>query len=117
MSFYKPCRTGETLEKNLHSKIVWDLKKDDLYRLIEGYYHISIDDLPGSKKVEEIRRTVNAYKHRKGFKDSRKDADWTHCPEKFQLEREKAFHQIEAVRDFLQALWVATKGRQASLSE
>jgi hypothetical protein len=109
----EPLAQEQKAKKSKQNRIVWDLKPHDLYHLIEGYYHISIDDLPGSKEVEEIRRTVNAYKHRKGFKDPRRDTDWTYFPEKFQLEREKALHQVEAVRDFLQALWAATKEKQA----
>jgi len=99
----------EQKAQSKQNKIACDLKPHDLYRLIEGHYHISIDDLLGSKEVKEIRRTVNAFKHRKGFKDPRRDADCTYFPEKFLLERKKAIHQIEAVRVFLRALWEATK--------
>lgn len=106
----EPLTKGRSVKKAERPRTAWDLKRDDLYRLIEDCYHIRLDGFPGFGEVEEIRRVANAYKHRKGFKDPRpgKDSDWTHIPEKFQLEREKAFRYIEAVRDFLQALWKAT---------
>jgi hypothetical protein len=108
----EPFAQEQIAKRTKHNKIIWDLKRDDLYRLIEEYYSISVDDLPGSKEVEEIRRTINAYKHRKGFKDSRKDTDWIYFLEKYEVEREKAFSYIEAVRDFLQALWAKTVEQQ-----
>lgn len=113
----KPLAREQVRKKPKRNKMAWDLKRDDLHLVIGNYYQISIDDLPGSTVIDEIRRTVNAYKHRGGFKDPRRDTDSAFFPEKFQLERERVFHQIESVHSFLNALWVATMKQQATQSE
>ena len=81
--------------------------------MIEEYYQVNFDNLSGFEKVEEIRRAINAYKHRGGVKDTRRgdlleSENWL---EKFKLERENAFQCIDAVNDFLMALWTATNTR------
>jgi hypothetical protein len=85
-------------------RLVWDLKRDALCKLVETYYAVSIADLPGSGAVEEIRQKINAYKHRGGVRDPRRDCDIQYFPEKFELDREQTRFYIQAVRDFLQAL-------------
>ena len=102
-----PFAEQEHTSKRKRKRIIWDLRRKELSELIESYYAVSFDDLPGSGQIEDIRRTVNSYKHRSGFKDPRKwtDRPMTSFPERFKLERETACQCIDATRDFFQSLW------------
>ena len=87
--------------------LVFDLARDRLIALIEGYYRVKLDVLPSFCAVEEIRHAVNACKHRDGWKDPRKDyigREPAKVWEKFKLDRQHAFDLIIAVREFLTAL-------------
>jgi hypothetical protein len=53
-------------------KMVEDLRIKDAISLIEGEYQISISELPGYVEVFQVREVVNAFKHRQGFVDFRK---------------------------------------------
>jgi hypothetical protein len=116
----QPLAEKQAKDKPKRPKLAYDLERIDLHRLIEEYYGISINTLPYSKEVDEIRRIVNAYKHRRGFKDPRKDFEWSKCLdkkslnlplviEKFELDRERALRFIDAAQDFIRALRKATK--------
>ena len=113
------CLAAEPLAKQQNKndpkrpKLVWDINREKLRRMIEEHYQVNFDALSGFEKVEEIRRTINAYKHRWGVKNPRgggllESENWL---EKFKLERENAFQCIDAVNDFLMALWTATNTR------
>lgn len=108
----KPLTELQNKKKSKRPKSVWDINREQLRRMIEEYYQVNFEELPGFGKVEEIRRTTNAYKHRRGVKDSnRGDPESKYVPEYFALERENAFQCIEAVTDFLRSLWTATNSR------
>lgn len=106
----KPFAEQQNKKEPKRLKLVWDINREQLRRLIEEYYQVNFNDLSGFEKVEEIRRTINAYKHRGGVKNPRRGdlLESKNLLEKFKLERENAFRCIEAVNDFLKALWTAT---------
>lgn len=79
----EPLAERKKVKNSKLSKSVRDISRGELRRLIETHYQIKFNDLSGFEEVEEIRRTINAYKHRKGFKDLHRDTDWTRFPEKF----------------------------------
>lgn len=89
-------------------KFVYDLPIGEIHRLLEEYYKINLLSLPSSDEIYHIRRVVNAFKHRKGFKDSRREPT-SELPEKFQLTREDAYQAIDGARIFLKALWKKSK--------
>ena len=91
----------------LKDRQVHDLHYPELKKLIESHYAVRLDDLPGSGEIEEIRRKINAFKHRAGFKDPRKDKDWKTLGDKVKLDREEAHLYLQSVSDFLRALWAA----------
>ncbi len=97
----------EPLKKN-KLRLVWDLKRDDLHRLIESHYSIKLDELPGSKEVEELRKTINAFKHRKGYKDPRKE----NVLGRYELDREFVANCLVGARKFLRALHARCKPSQ-----
>ncbi len=85
-------------------KFVHDLPIREVRRLIEEYYKIDLSKLPGAVEIKKARKAVNAFKHRKGFKDFRRDS-CSKLPERFEPNRVKAYKVIEWARDFLRALW------------
>jgi hypothetical protein len=103
-----PLSKRNRIQNREEKRLAWDLKRGELTKLIERYYEIRIDRLPEFERVEEIRQTVNAWKHRQGHKDPRRTAVIT-IDEKHQIEREKAFASIDAVRSFLLALWAEAR--------
>jgi len=102
------------LTKKNKLRYVWDLKRGDLHKLIESHYGIKLDDLPGSKEVEDLRRIVNAFKHRKGFKDPRKDrdADEKNTFGQYELDRATVSNYLDGARKFLGALYAQCKPNQ-----
>ena len=108
----KPKFIGDAPPNRL--KLVSDLSRGEIRQLIENHYKVDFDELPGSSEVDRVRRAVNAFKHRKGFKDFRRDC-WSHFPERFELNRDEAYRAIEATRKFLGALWkhISSGARQA----
>ncbi len=89
-------------------RLVWDLKRDDSHRLIESHYGIKLDELPGSKEVEELRKTINAFKHRKGYKDPRKE----NVLGRYELNRGCVANCLVGARKFLRALHTRCKPGQ-----
>ncbi len=89
-------------------RLVWDLKRDDLHELIERHYSIKLGKLPGSKEVDEIRKTINAFKHRKGYKDPRKEK----VLGRYELDREFVENCLVGARKFLRALHAHCKSGQ-----
>jgi hypothetical protein len=87
-------------------KFVYDLPIGEVHHLIERYYEIDLSNMPGFTEVEYIRKAVNAFKHRKGFKDFRRDPGVKSLAgEKFQMTREDAYRAIDEAKAFLRALW------------
>lgn len=92
-------------------KFVYDITpREKVYGLIEQHYKINFSDIPGFTEVDCIRQTVNAFKHRKGFKDFRRDKV-SKIPEKFQPSRENAYQAIDDASTFLKALWKKSKSQ------
>lgn len=91
-------------------KFVYDMPIGKVQGLIERYYKINFSDMPGFTEVDYIRHTVNAFKHRKGFKDFRRDKV-SKIPDKFQPSRENAYQAIDDASTFLKALWKESKLR------
>jgi hypothetical protein len=85
-------------------KFIWDLPFGEICRLIEEHYKIKLCEIQGFNEMQSIRNTVNAFKHRKGFKEFRKYPD-VKFGEQFEPNREEAYKAINAARTFLIALW------------
>jgi len=83
----------EKESKNMKIKLVYDLKIFEVCRSIEQKYDIKLDILPGFKRLKAMRKKINAFKHRKGFKDFRKNEEF------------KAYQTIEDARIFIKAFW------------
>lgn len=92
------------LEKVSRIKFIYDLPIKEVYRLIEEYYKIDLSNLPGFTEVQRVRQAVNAFKHRKGFKDFRRDPG-SNLLECFEITSEEAYKTIDGARSFLKALW------------
>lgn len=75
--------------------------------LIEDHHGIKFDDLAHWKEVQAIRRSVNAFKHRKGRKHY-KEIDWQkeglHFPQQYELDRNKILKAMENSEKFLRSL-------------
>ncbi len=99
-----------SIDKATSIKFVYDMPIGKVKGLIERYYKINFSDMPGFTEVQHIRHTVNAFKHRKGFKDFRRDKV-SKIPEKFQPSRENAYQAIDDASIFLKALWKESKLR------
>ncbi len=91
------------IDKATSIKFVCDMPIGKVQDLIERYYKINFSDMPSFTEVQQIRRTVNAFKHRNGFKDFRRDKV-SKIPDKFQPSRENAYQAIDAASIFLKAL-------------
>jgi hypothetical protein len=101
----------EQKSKNGKLKLVFDLKMNQIIQLIEDHYQIKLDSIGCYEDIKTIRKKVNSFKHRKGYKDPRKDT-YRVIPEKFELSRKEAFQCIDSVRNFFRELWSITKARQ-----
>ena len=84
---------------------VCDLPMGKVRQLIEQHHNINLSNLPDSTEVKQIRQTVNAFKHRKGFKDSRRGDPKSNVGEKYQPTRDNAYQAIDTARVFLWALY------------
>lgn len=95
-----------SLDEVSRVKLVYDLQFGKICELIEDYYKINLSQLPSFEQFQFVRQSINAYKHRKGFKDFRRDKD-AELIEQFRLNREDAYQAIESSRAFLRAFWQA----------
>lgn len=95
-----------SLDEVSRVKLVYDLQFGKVCELIEDCYKISLSQLSGFEQFQFVRQSVNAFKHRKGFKDFRRDKG-AELLEQFRLNRENAYQAIESSRAFLRALWQA----------
>jgi len=87
-------------------KLVYDLPFNEICKLITDYYKINLSTLYGFEQVQFIRQSTNAFKHRKGFKDIRRDKG-SKLLEEFRMNRTDAYQAIESTKGFLKALWKA----------
>lgn len=97
-----------SVNKTSNIKSVYDLPIRKVRRQIERYHKIEFSDLLCFSEVQHIRKAVNAFKHRKGFKDFRRDPG-SKLLEKFEPNRENAYQAIDGARAFLRALWKKSK--------
>jgi hypothetical protein len=77
---------------------------------IEQKYNIKLDILPGFKRLKIMRGKINAFKHRKGFKDFRKNEEFkkgktVNIFERYELNRKGAYQTIEDAKIFIKAFW------------
>lgn len=96
--------------KNMKIKLVFDMPISEVCSSIEQKYSIKLDILPGFKRLKAMRRKINAFKHRKGFKDFRKNEKFkkgerVNILERYELDREKAYKTIEDAKVFIKAFW------------
>jgi len=101
----------ENVSKPRKAKTVNELKINQVIDLIENYYQIKVNETESYLDVMGIRKKVNSFKHRKGFKDPWRNKG-TVIPEQFKTERKETFQKIDSVRNFLKDLWSKTKGKQ-----
>ena len=94
---------GHTSKKGTF-KMVLDLRFNEVIKLIEDYYKIKFSDLDEYKQINLIRNKVNSFKHRKGFKDPRRDDCNNGIVNKNEISRKEAFHRIDSVRSFLKKM-------------
>lgn len=99
------------IDKTSNIKSVYNLSIGKVCWLIRQYYEVDFSDLPGFTEVKCIRQAVNAFKHRKGFKDLRRDPR-SKLGERFQLTRENVYQAIDGARSFLRALLEQIKRNQ-----
>jgi tRNA U38,U39,U40 pseudouridine synthase TruA len=100
----------EKQSKNMKIKLVYDMPISEVCSSIEQKYSIRLDILPGFKRLKAMRRKINAFKHRKGFKDFRKNEEFkkgktVNILERYELNREEAYQTIEDAKIFIKAFW------------
>jgi len=100
----------EKQSKNMKIKLVYDMPISEVCSSIEQKYNIKLDILPGFKRLKAMRRKINAFKHRKGFKDFRKNEEFkkgktVNILERYELNRKEAYQTIEDARIFIKAFW------------
>ena len=98
--------------------MVSDLNISEVKKLIEQHHKIKIDELPEAKHLLNIRKIVNAFKHRNGVKDFRKlNTPQITFPEFYKPEAEAAYDAIEQAKIFIGALWKATNREPTPISK
>lgn len=98
-----------TLDSMQSLKMVQDLPYRRVIELIEETYHIRVKDLDGGRAFLKTRETVNAFKHRNGLVDFRKEKSTRiSLTQHYQGEVEQAYEAINNAYVFIEALWKAT---------
>jgi len=113
-AFFSPMTSEEIALRavllELNSLVEWELaglvsshvtNRAQSMKLIEHKYGITLSNMPGFDKVEQVRASSNAWKHRKGFKMPGWDCGREEAISKWSLEREKVRSCIIGVRQFL----------------
>jgi predicted DNA-binding protein YlxM (UPF0122 family) len=100
----------EKQSKNMKIKLVFDMSISEVCSSIEQKYNIKLDILPGFKRLKAMRKKINAFKHRKGFKDFRKNEKFkkgerVNILERYELDRKEAYQAIEDAKVFIKAFW------------
>jgi hypothetical protein len=102
---------NEKALKSNRTKTVYDLKINEVIKTIENIYQIKINKVASYPEIMDIRKKVNSFKHRKGYKDPWKNGSIS-IPDKFKFDREEAYQRINDVRNFLKDLWKKTKNKK-----
>jgi len=101
-----------TLKSIRELKMVSDLPFGEIRKLIEEKYKIDIKELDGGEAFFKMREMVNAFKHRNGLIDFRKqEAKDIKLVERHEADIEHAYEAIDTAKVFIKALWLAT-GRE-----
>jgi len=96
--------------KNKKIKFVYNMTLSEVCSSIEQKYNIKLDILPGFKRLKAMRKKINAFKHRKGFKDFQKNEEFkkgktVNIFERYELNRKEAYQTIEDAKIFIKAFW------------
>jgi hypothetical protein len=96
--------------KSKKIKFVYDMPISEVCSSIEQKYNIKLDILPGFKRLKIMREKINAFKHRKGFKDFRKNekfkkGETVNILKRYELNRKEAYQTIENAKIFIKAFW------------
>lgn len=102
--------TGK-VSKSRKARTVSELKINEVIALIEKYYQIKVNETESYLDVMGVRKKVNSFKHRKGFKDPTRNGGAV-IPDKFKVDRKETFQRVDSVRNFLRDLWSKTKHKQ-----
>jgi hypothetical protein len=98
-----------TLESVRSLKLISDLPFGDIVKLIEENHKIKIKDLDGGEEFLKMRDMVNAFKHRGGLIDFRKqNPKDINFVERYKADIEQAYGAIDRASEFIKALWAAT---------
>lgn len=97
-----PFSEKKPITENENYKIVTDIGFKEIIKLIENYYKIKFNEFTDYKQIYLIRDKVNAFKHRKGFKDFRRD-DCSNSV-KHEIDRNEALLCIDSVGNFFREL-------------
>ena len=100
----------KNVSKSRKAKTVYELKINQVVDLIEKYYAIKVNETLSYLDFVDIRKKVNSFKHRKGFKDPRRNGGAV-IPEKFKIDRKETFQRIDSVKNYLKDLWSKTKDK------
>jgi len=111
---YGHAKLSEKYFKNKKIKFVYDMPISEVCSSIEQIYNIKLDILPGFKRLKIMRKKINAFKHRKGFKDFRKNEEFkkektVNIFERYELNRKDAYQVIEDAKVFMKAFWSEIK--------
>jgi hypothetical protein len=101
--------TNLTMQAVESLRMIEDLPLSSITKLIESKYSITLRELEGGEAFFKMRQLVNAFKHRHGLIDFRKQAaQYIRFPQYHQPEIEEAFTAIRNADSFVLALWQAT---------
>lgn len=101
--------TNLTVEAVQSLKMIEDVPFSNITKLIESKYSIALAELEGGEAFFKMRQMVNAFKHRHGLVDFRKQAaQYIRFPSYHQPEVEEAYAAIANADSFVLALWQAT---------
>jgi len=90
-------------------KMIEDLPYREVVKLVEDAYDIRIRDLDSGNAVLKMREVVNAFKHRDGLVDFRKQEPRDiNFVERHKADVEQAYAAIDKARAFIKALWKVT---------
>jgi len=100
----------EKQSKNMKIKLVYDMPISQVCSSIEQKYNIKLDTLIGFKRLKIMREKINAFKHRKGFKDFRKNEEFkkgkrVNIMKRYELNRKEAYQIIKDAKIFIKAFW------------
>src|SRR4030042_2759948 len=79
-----------SLDEVSRVKLVYYLPFNVICELIENYHKINLSKLSDFEQVQFIRQSINAFKHRKGYRDIRRDKD-AKLLESYTLNRKNAY--------------------------